>query len=339
MRKLRWLLALPLLLATSLTATSAMAATIRDEAGLFSADAIRQAQTKLDRVERETRLTTTIETIDSLQGENIDDVVLRHAQQTKSQGIFILIAKQERKIEVRVSKRFRADFPNDRLSAIRDRFRAGFQQKDFDAGLTQGVDVLVAEAKGARPRGDDKLGRPAPAAGRPAGRPTSGIGSLLGIGLGILAILFIVRLLGNLFGGGQRAGYPGAPMAGPGGGPGGPGGPGFGGPGYGPGGYGGYGGGGRGGFWSSMFGGIGGAMAGNWLYDQFSGRHQQTGHSEGSFYGDGGASDSGTDPAGGDDWSGGGSVSGDWGGGDGGDWGGGDGGGDWGGGGGGDGDW
>ena len=53
--------------------------------------------------------------------------------------------------------------------------------------------------------------------------------------------------------------------------------------GYGGGGYGGPGGGG-GGFFSSLFGGIGGAMAGNWIYDQFSGRHQGGGSVENASY-------------------------------------------------------
>jgi len=74
---------------------------------------------------------------------------------------------------------------------------------------------------------------------------------------------------------------------------------------------------------SSLFGGIGGALAGNWLYDQFSGRHGGGGFGESSTSGDA----AGTD-AGGADWSGGADAGGagwggDWGGGGGGDWGGG----------------
>ena len=89
-----------------------------------------------------------------------------------------------------------------------------------------------------------------------------------------------------------------------------------------------------GGFLSSLFGGIGGAMAGNWLYDQFSGRHHGGDYADNTSHGaDVGNQGTGSD-AGGSDWSGGGAV-GDWGGdaGGGGDWGGGGdgGGGDWGG--------
>jgi hypothetical protein len=166
------------------------------------------------------------------------------------------------------------------------------------------------------------------------------------IGLGILAVLVLLRVLGGLFGRSAGTGYPnqmggyGGPRPGMG-----PGGPGYyGGPGYG----------GRGGgFFSGLLGGLGGALAGNWLYDQMSGRHGGM-TSAGAGYpvdessatapdqgGDaiigaddhGGQGGSWDDGAGGD-W-GGGDAGGDWGGG-GGDWGGGDGGGDWGGGGGGD---
>jgi len=87
---------------------------------------------------------------------------------------------------------------------------------------------------------------------------------------------------------------------------------------------------------SSLFGGIGGAMAGNWLYDQFSGRHQ-SGYTDSSSYGsEPGISDAGSDATNvSGDWGGGGDAGGggDWGGGGGGDWGGGGdaggGGGDW----------
>ena len=102
---------------------------------------------------------------------------------------------------------------------------------------------------------------------------------------------------------------------------------------------------GGGGFMSSMFGGIGGALAGNWLYDQFSGgRHQSTSYDQGTV--DPGVTGSPAE-TGGTDWVAPNETGGDWGGGGGdtggggGDWGGGSadaggGGGDWGGGGGGD---
>ncbi len=146
----------------------------------------------------------------------------------------------------------------------------------------------------------------------------------------IIGVLLLTRLFSRA---NQPGGYGASGRPGP-----------MGGPGYGAGGYGAPGYGGRGGFWQGMLGGLGGAIAGNWLYGQFSGRHHQPDHDYGGtgYTGaEGGAlpPDTGADwgGTGGADWGGGdvADTGGDWGGGGGGDWGGG-GGGDWGGGGG---DW
>jgi uncharacterized protein len=254
--------------------------------------------------------------------------------------------------------------PIDKRHAIRQAFIDEFQKKDFDGGLAAGVRAIEHALQGveAVPRGAGVPPAPrAPAAHggnipRGAAAPNT-LGTFLLIGLGIVAVLVVLRLLGGLFGRAQ-GGYPnqmgGMGMQRPGAGPGGPGY--YGGPGYG----------GRGGgFFSGLLGGLGGALAGNWLYDQMAGRH---GHStsagagipgedtpaglpdqgddaivgaeddggRGGSWDDGGGSDTG-----GGDWGGGDAGGGDWGGG-GGDWGGGDAGGDWGGGGGdfgGGGDW
>lgn len=332
MFKPRWLLALPLALAASIG--SARASSIHDNAKLFDAGTVREAQAVLDRIEAQSKLTTTIETIDTLDGESIDQATIEHAKASGTHGLFILIAKDEHKLEVRASKDYRVAFPAAREREIRNAIVDGFKKHDFNVGLMQGVEKIKEEVTLAKAENGGVLPRSAPVvvrrggvppgAGVPGrvGRPQQGfgLGSLLGIGLAIIAVLFVLRLIGGLFGAG-RGGYAG---------PGRMGGPGYGAPGYG--------GGGGGGFMSSMFGGIGGALAGNWLYDQFSGRH----HQGGSYMDTTGSAGQDVSPgdAGGDDWSGGTGVSGDWGGGDGGgggDWGGG-GGGDWGGGGGG-GDW
>lgn len=320
MRKSYWLLALPLVLAASIG--TARASSIRDNAGLFDPDAVRQAEAKLDRVERDSHVTTTIETIDSLQGEPIHDVIIRNAERSGTEGIYILIPKQEHKIDIIVSRPFLRALTGARRDAIREAFIKGFERRDFDGGLRQGVQMIEREVAQAKAEGGGVLrqvgpARGVPVRGRPAHQGSFGLGSLLGIGLLIVAVLFGIRLLGRLFGGGYRAGYPGPgqrPMGGPAYGPGG-----------GPGG-------GGGGFWSSVFGGLGGAMAGNWLYDQFSGRHHGGGSVDDASVGSGDSAQ----PAdtGASDWSGGGESVGDWGGGDSGgvgDWGGG--GGDWGGGG------
>lgn len=328
-----------LLVPTFLLAASAVAtsAEVVDNAGLFDQATVKEAEAKLARTERSTRIPIRIETIESLRGEPIDTVSIRLARRWAQPGVFVLIDKKEHKLEV---NDFQSFLGKSGRSEIKGAFVNSFRNGDFNGGLLQGTDMIgdvlatatppaVAPRRGAA---HPQFGGRAPQV--PGGQPRrSGfpwwVGALL-----IVAVLWIgIRILGSLFGGNRMGGPMNQAGGGyPGGGPGyGAPGPGYGGPGYGRG----------GGFMSSLFGGIGGAMAGNWLYDQFSGRH----HGGGSMYPDQTSYDPGVNPA--DDpatgaWGGAGESA-DWGGGGdagGGDWGGG--GGDWGGGGGGDGgggDW
>lgn len=329
MLKTRWLLALPLLLATSIT--SAQAASVRDSAGMFSPEAVRQAQAKLDRIERESRIPVLIETVESLpEAANlkppekrslINDEATRRARNS-GQGVYLLISKDDHLISnVLTRRQLTSRLPLNVRQNIHKAIASEFQRGDFDAGLNQGVDAIGRALAGGPMAG--AVPGPGGMAGRPRGG-TSGVGTLLMIGFGVVAIMFVLRLLGGLLGGGQQQGYGQGQM----GRPGQMGGPGWGGQGYGPQ---------RGGgFMSSLFGGIGGAMAGNWLYDQFSGRHHGSTRDSSSYGGSTGYDPGGDEIVGGNDDVGGGGA--DWGGG-GGDWGGG--GGDWGGGGdgGGGGDW
>ena len=273
MTRLRWFLALPALI-VALSGPS-HAADIRDKADLFSAEAVKKAENELDRIEAEYKVPIRIETITTLDGENIDTVLRKHAKAIDAHGLYVLIAKKEHKAEVGEGMQYAKYITRSRTVAIRDTILAEFKKGNFDAGLTKGVDKIDsilsearAEAGGSlKPStpGTHKTGQVATPAGRPAGKPSTGggMGLFLTIGLGLLVLFIVIRVLGALFSGGNRAGYQQRPM---GGGMGGPGyGGGMGGPGYGGGG------GGGGGFMSSMFGGIGGALAGNWLYDQFSG--------------------------------------------------------------------
>ena len=248
-----------------------------------------------------------------------------------SEGIFILIPKQEHKIEVLASRAYAKALPGSVGWRSGMRSSRSSRSGDFNAGLKAASRPSPARSRPRRPR----AGRPA-APGRRSPRPYRvgrrpaaggqrfGLGSLLGIGLVILAVLVVIRLLGSLFGGGRQYQQ-------------GPGGPGMmGRPGYGPapamaaaataarG----------GGFMSSLFGGHrrrhGGQLALRPVLRPSSRRQLRRQPA----YTPGNESIPTSDP--GDDWVGGGSEAGDWGGGGGGgggDWGGGGGGGDWGGGG------
>ena len=116
MFNLRWLFALPLVLAVSIG--SAHASSIRDDAGMFDPETVREAEAKLNQIEKETGIATTIETIESLDGQSLDTASIERARHTGSKGIFILIPKKDRKIKVLASRNYARALPNSRLNAI-----------------------------------------------------------------------------------------------------------------------------------------------------------------------------------------------------------------------------
>lgn len=324
MTAIRWLLAGPLALAAILGA--AEASEVRDQAKMFSKDAVQQAQAALERVEEQTGVPTIIETVPSLGGASIGEVSLQRAKASGIQGVYLLIAQQEMKLAARDFRNFLGP---QRRKAIESAFASGFRQGDFDAGLLQGTEAIAKAVAAAGPPPAGRAAKAPPAKARKGG--WSGFGILLVIGAVIVGVLLLTRLFGRRAAGHPGYGAPGHPNAMRGQ------------PGYGPGGYGAPGYGGRGGFWQGMLGGLGGAMAGNWLYDQFSGRHHGSGYAPptdtgatlppdntaGADWGGGEGTSWGGGDDGGTSWGGGGiaDTGGDWGGG-GGDWGGGD-GGDW----------
>ena len=345
MNRPRWWLVAPALLASAVF-SAATAAEVRDKAGLFSPGVVKQAQTDLARLEKEYEVPVIVETVDSLDGVSLSKALERRAEAVDVQGVYILIPKQEHKILAEAEKHFREHLSRSKMEAVQDAFLAQFKKGDFDAGLTDGVAKLGSVFSAAKAESGGSIRQNAPPKARRGGvavpvhqapprTNTSGGFSLMWLIIGGLAIFFVIRIIGGLmrsmsggnqYGGGNmmgnRGGYPG------------PGGPGYGG------GYGGAPAGG-GGFMSSLFGGIGGAMAGNWLYDKMSGNQHGGNYADQTGYDAAGAApveDAGTDYGNNDagaDW-GGGEVADNSGGGGGGDWGGGDGGGgggDWGGGG------
>jgi TPM domain len=360
----RWLLAIPVILAATIAGASAQGATVRDRAGVFSADAVQKARAQLEKIEQATGIPIVIEAIGAIPGldknapkearrKAIDALALERDREIRDEGIYILISKRDHVIShVMIRERYADVLSIEKRDAIQDAFLKEFRNhENYDGGLMSGVKAIEQSLEGVSARGPvARAGhvhaRVADRAGGQMARGRSMIGTFLLILAGIFGVLLVLKLVGGLFGRSAGAGYPGPqggmgmPRPGMGGGPGYYGGPGYGGRG--------------GGFFSGLLGGLGGAFAGNWLYDQFSGRHgnltsadavSPTDHSTGSPDQGGdaiiGASD---DPGGGASWDDGGGGAdvggGDWGGG-GGDWGGGGGdwgggGGDWGGGGGGD---
>ena len=280
-------------------AGSTLAAGVKDGAKMFSPEAVRRADAALAKMESSYQVPVTIETIESVPGRPTDRAELRralnamaveHDNKLGNHGVYMLLSKDDKAMSnVATPKWLTRHFPEAAKLDVVTAFQSEFKKGDFDAGLAKGIAQiesslatgkaeagagwgLQAASKG---KGAPAIPNAGPAIPKPnVGGGGGGMGTLLVIGLVIVAGLFVVRLLSGMArgmsgGNGQQQAmgqnFRGAPGYGPQ---------------PGPGGMGGYGGGvpqrGGGGFMSGLMGGLGGAVAGNWLYDKFGRQHGGT---------------------------------------------------------------
>ncbi len=321
-----WLAAFCLL---GVLAAHAVGPEVRDTAGLFSAGAIKQADEAVRNIQREFRKDLLVETFAGVpENRKADynrnrevfftDFVRERAQEARLDGIYVLIMKEQpphrMHIQVGVGQatRSRAFLAADRDQLVK-LLQTNFRDEKYDDGLRAGIAFVERTMRthlGSRETsGSMNRQGLASTAAREAvpGRSSSpGLGAILLFGALIIGGIVVFSLIMRLMRGGMGGG--GVPSGG------------------------GMMGGGGGGMFSSLLAGIGGAMAGSWLYDRFFGGHSSSGDSWASSAGDttsdvggdfassGGDVDSGTslgdtDSGGGGDFGGGDFGGGDFGGG------------------------
>jgi hypothetical protein len=119
---------------------------VRDGARMFGSEAIRRAEEAFRRVEARAGLQIVIETVESLGGENIADRALANARSSRLRGLYVLMARQEKKLQVQISRSAERVFNRDRLEAIDRAFVDQFRSGRFDQGLFNGVDLIEKTA-------------------------------------------------------------------------------------------------------------------------------------------------------------------------------------------------
>jgi len=318
--------------------TVARAAEISDEGHFFSAEAIATANQSIHDLEKKGGHEVRIETFASVPAGKADAVakmdakerdaffskwVHERAETTKSRGILVLICREPSHFNVWAGTPLQqAGFGASQAKVVRETMQARLKAKEFDKALTETIAQLSKTFDGlshskasatTAPTGHPSkhIGQTgptpsnhAPVHSAPIHTPQqSGWTGVIVVMMFVIGGIFVVSLIGRLFGGGRGYGSGGYGSAGPG-----------------------YGGG--GGFMSGLLGGVFGAVAGNWMYDQFSGHRAFGGesHSTGDTLGSSDSSgnsgiDSGTDTSdngfsGGTDFGGGDFGGGDSGGGD-----------------------
>jgi glc operon protein GlcG len=130
-------------------------ADVRDVAAMFDYETVRKARAELERIERKHHVPVLIETIDTLNGEPVNDVAMRRDKEAGNKGLYILIARDNKRISnVLVPAKLASRLPEDRRAKIRDAFVAEFRKADFDAGLLGGIaeiERMLSEAGAASP--------------------------------------------------------------------------------------------------------------------------------------------------------------------------------------------
>jgi uncharacterized protein len=265
-------------------------AEVRDEAHFFSAQAVTKANETVKEIKQRHKKDLLIETVRHVPENKKDEATssdgkvktrffanwaVERARMEGVNGIYVLITREPGHVEVVVGNQTQAVFSNEERHHLSQLLLKHLRQKEYDEGLLAAVNHVRA-VLGSAPSAGAPVAAPsthsqlpnhrAPA---PDGRLGSAGGSWmrwLGIGLAALLALWLVSAVLRAISGNQTR-----PVTAGFGGSGGTGGPGP----YGsPGGYGGYGG---GGLFPSLMGGLFGAAAGSWLYDQFSGGHSRVG--------------------------------------------------------------
>lgn len=245
--------------------TAASGKELTDGGKFFSAEAKQQALERIGELEKKHDLEIDIETFATVPNGQADRVKAMSekernayfsewlktlAHKEHANGIFILICREPSHLRVGVSKSLHKRGLTDR---DRDAIAAAFRDKKFDEGLMAAISQIGLSAQQLSKAGTSPIATQRPSSPMaPAASGSMNWGGLVCLGVAALLLVFVVAsVIGAFFRGGSSGGMPGQ--------------------GYGGGFGGGYGGGMGGGLLGNLLGGFGGAMLGNWVYDQWSG--------------------------------------------------------------------
>jgi glc operon protein GlcG len=121
-------------------------ASVLDGARLFSEEGRTRAQQTLDHLARQHGVSAWIETVEALDGRSIETASREAAEQRGGRGIFVLIARRDRKIDVVVPAALRDRIDEPARATIQEAFIAGLKAGDPDRALSDGLRRLLEVA-------------------------------------------------------------------------------------------------------------------------------------------------------------------------------------------------
>lgn len=319
-----WLGILTLVGLTWVSTAIAAEGPLLDRAHFFSEAGAKQAMSLIEELRQDHRVDVRVETFETVPDGKAESLKQMNQQQRSNffadwlktlardrnaEGVFVLICREPSHLRIGISKALhQRGFTDAHRDQALKPLLAGFQSKQYDQALVKSLEVIRDKSIQLKRSSAVHVGSQPRAV--PHNNSSPGLfGLLFWVVGGLIVILFLVNIVASLFrssaqgpmGGGYGGGY-----------------------GYGPGWGGGWG--------SSLLSGFGGAILGNWVYDQFSNRSlhasehdnvtglgssQDDGYQDFSSGGGDFGDSSGSDYGGGGDFSGGDSFGGgDFGGGD-----------------------
>ena len=174
---------------------------VNDYAALITPEAKAKLENDLRAFEQSDSTQVVILTIPSLEGEDLEGFSIRVAttwkigQQTKDNGVLLLVAKQERKIRIEVGKGLEGVLTDLLSGRIIDLvIKPNFKRGDYSGGLVAGVAAIIDAT-----RGEFKGDAHGPAAPHKKGAP-SFLTLLLFLGILLLFLGSLSRTLGGITG-------------------------------------------------------------------------------------------------------------------------------------------
>jgi uncharacterized protein len=133
-----------------------LAARVNDLAGLLQPADRERAEAKLADLERKTGAQVAALTVDSLEGDTIEDYAVRVFQTWKlgrkdvNDGVLFVVARQERRMRIEVGYGLEARLTDARSRQILDDIvRPQFRAGNFAAGIEAGLDAIASVIQGA----------------------------------------------------------------------------------------------------------------------------------------------------------------------------------------------
>ena len=174
---------------------------VSDQAGILSAQAVKEISGALREHERKTTDQIAVLTIPSLEGEALEEFSVRVAktwklgQKGKDNGVLLLIVPKDHKMRIEVGYGLEPSLPDITCGRIiRDEIAPAFRHEDYDGGVRAGVAAITeALAGGYTPK------EPAPASSRGGGfDPSSDMDPVMRILIGafIFGIIGLFTFMG-----------------------------------------------------------------------------------------------------------------------------------------------